>query len=71
MPEPPSYLVSLCEGDLCRPLFTIDDASVTVADLLPFLAELAVRLRSKGAMGRVVVTDRESGAVIATRQVWP
>ncbi len=71
MPEPPPYLVSLCEGDQCLPLFRIDDTPVTVAELLSFLAELADRLRMKGAMGRVVVTDGQSGGVIAARQVWP
>lgn len=71
MPEPPTYLVSLCEGDQCVPLFTIAETPVTVADLLPFLAELADRLRAKGAMGRVVVTDRQTGAIVAARQVWP
>jgi hypothetical protein len=71
VPEPPTYLVSLCEGDRCLSLFNVDDVPVTVADLLPFLAELADRLRAKGAMGRVVVTEGQSGVVVASRRVWP
>jgi hypothetical protein len=71
MPEPSRSVVSLCEGARCRPLLAIRATQAATVALLPFLAELADRLRAEGAMGRVVVRDRRTGAVVATRRVWP
>lgn len=71
MPDSPTYCVSLCEGDRCVPLPSLDDTPATIAALLPFLRALTQRLRKKGAMGRVEVTNGRDGTVVATRSVWP
>ncbi len=72
MPEPPRYLVAVCEGKHCVPLGAADDerlaAPATAAD---FLVRVAAFLRRQGVMGRVVLVDGRSRAVVGARRVWP
>ena len=72
MTEPrPPYRVDVCDGAGCRPLLALDDAPVAEEEAVEFLAELARRLRAKGAIGEVRLCDPGSGRVVATRRVWP
>ena len=50
---------------------TLDDAPVAEEAAVAFLAELARRLRAKGAIGRVRLCEPGTERVVATRRVWP
>jgi hypothetical protein len=72
------FLVAMCEGEHCLPMFAIadqrgdDGGGATVqARLATTLTAVAALLCAKGAVGRLVLLDPETGELIATRQVWP
>ena len=69
--QPPTYLIALCEGTRCVPVLELDDAPTTEAEAVVLLAQVADRLRDKGAIGRVLLLDGRTGAVVAERRVWP
>ena len=71
MPEPPLYLIALCEGRACVPLANLADVPLTEAEAIAFLALLAARLRAKGHLGRAVLLDGRTKRVVARRRVWP
>ena len=64
-----AYVLAACEGDECVPVVPLPGVLRPVA--VGALAELAARLRAKGALGRVVLLDARTGAVVASRRVWP
>ena len=65
----PRYVIAVCEGAACVPAVPVPDVPRAVA--IGWLAELAARFRAKGRLGRVVLLDGRTGAVVATRRVWP
>ena len=72
-----SYLIAVCEGRHCVPvrdlggLGGLPGGPPTEAEARALLARLAEALRARGVLGRAVLLDRESGAVVAARQLWP
>ena len=68
---PPTYRIALCEGARCIPVLDLDDAPATEAEAVAFLAQIAQRLRERGAVGRVLLLNGRAGAVVAARRVWP
>ena len=67
----PPYRVDVCDGAGCVPLLALDDTPVAEEEAVGFLAEPARRLRAKGAIGELRLSDPGSGRVVATRRVWP
>ena len=65
----PALVLAVCEGGRCVPVVPLP--GVPRAAAAGSLAELAARLRAKGALGRVVLLDGRTGAVVASRRVWP
>ena len=65
----PGYVIAVCEGAACVPAVPVPDVPLGV--VLGWLAELAARLRAKGMLGRVALLDARTGAVVASRRVWP
>ena len=59
----------LCVGaaDLAGP----PAGPATEAEAVAVLERLAERLRERGALGRAVLLDRRTLAVVAERRVWP
>ena len=45
--------------------------TLTEAEAVGFLAQIADRLRDRGAVGLLVLLDGRAGTVVATRRVWP
>ena len=73
-PDRPAYRVALCEGNDCVQVAALDDlpgGPPTAAQAVALLARLAAHLRERGAIGRAVLLDRRTGAVVAARRVWP
>ena len=73
MAEPwwlPVYEVAICDGGGCREVLVIDDAE-TPGQAAAWLATLATQLRERGVLGGLVLTEAGTGAVVATRRVWP
>ena len=64
-----AYVLAVCEGDRCVPVVPLP--GVPRATAVKSLAELAARLRAKGALGRLALLDARTGAVVARRRVWP
>ncbi len=78
MAEIPPYLIVVCEGERCRPMVAIADQDEQDVDpdsankqLEHALATMASLLRTKGALGRLVLVNVDTGELIATRQIWP
>jgi hypothetical protein len=78
MADLPTYLVLACEDDRCRTMTTFADPhhrdaapAAARARLAATLAELATRLRDRGAVGRLVLLNRDTGEIVARRRVWP
>ena len=74
MPERPAYAVAVCEGRDCvrvADLGALPGGPPTAAQAVALLARLAAHLRERGAIGRAVLLDRRTGAVVAARRVWP
>lgn len=76
MTNAPSYLVTLCEGERCRPLVAIADHDDAANDhveratrLEATLQTIAKVLRAKGAVGRLFLQNQQTGDLIATRHV--
>ena len=73
-PGASSYLVAVCEGRRCVGVFDFDDVPggpPTEAEAIAVLARVAAHLREAGALGRAVLLDRRTKAVVAKRRVWP
>jgi hypothetical protein len=67
----PAYLFAVCEGRRCVPIEELEAEWLSEAEAVAALALLAARLRARGGVGRVVLVDGRTGAVVATRRVWP
>ena len=67
--ERAGYVIAICEGAECVPMLTLPPVRRRVA--VGWLGELAAGLRAKGVLGRVVLLDGRTGAVVAGRRVWP
>ena len=71
-PATPRYRITLCEGHSCVPAADLDGrCPPTTADTRAALACQAARYRAMGAVGRLVLVEEGSGAVVASRRVWP
>ena len=74
MSQPPAYAILHCEGRRCvevADLADLADEAPAEAEAVAFLERLAARFRAAGAIGRVVLVDRRTGDIVATRRVWP
>ena len=74
MPQPPAYAIVHCEGRRCVEVAALDDLAdetLAEAEAVAFLERLAARFRAAGAIGRLVLLDRQTGETVATRRVWP
>ena len=70
----PSYLVAVCEGRRCVGVADLDDVPggpPTEAEAIALLDRIAADLRQRGVLGRAVLLDRRTEAIIARRRVWP
>ena len=67
--ERPGYVIAVCEGAACVPAVPVPDVPLAVA--VGWLGELAARFRAKGMLGRLALLDGRTGAVVASRRVWP
>ena len=65
----PAYVLAVCEGDECVAIVPVPVVPRALA--VGPLAELAALLRARGAIGRLVLLDPPTGAVVAARRVWP
>ena len=65
----PGYVIAVCEGAECVPAVPVPDVPRRVA--VGWLDEMAARFRAKGLLGRLVLLDARTGAVVAGRRVWP
>lgn len=73
MAEPrrlPVYVVAICDGFGCRELAVIADAE-TPRQAVQRLVLLAGRLRGRGALGTLTLTEAGTERVVARRRVWP
>jgi len=73
MAEPrrlPVYVVAICDGSGCRDLTVIDRAG-SPRQAARWLGLLAARLRGRGALGTLTLTEAATERVVATRRVWP
>ena len=67
--EQPGSVIAVCEGAECVPALPVPDAPLGVA--VGWLVEFASRCQAKGMLGRVALLDARTGAVVASRRVWP
>jgi hypothetical protein len=65
----PAYVLAVCEGGECVAIVPVP--GVPRATAVGPLAELAALLRARGAIGRLVLLDARTGAVVASRRVRP
>ena len=73
-PPPPAYAIVHCEGRRCvevADLADLADRPPAEVEAVAFLERLAARYRAGGAIGRLVLRDRRTGAVVAERRLWP
>ena len=73
-PDPPAYVVAHCEGRRCAEVLDFADqteVAPTEAGAVAALEHLAAQFRAGGAVGRLVLRERRTGAVVAERRVWP
>ena len=73
-PGASSYLLAVCEGRRCVPVRNLDGlpgGPPTAAEAIAFLGQLATHLRGRGVLGRAVLLDTRTGAVVAERRLWP
>ena len=71
---PRAYAVAVCEGRrrvAVRDLDGLPGGPPTAAEARGFLGWLAAELRARGGLGRAVLLDRRTLAVVAERRVWP
>ena len=66
---PPPYVLVACDGTGCRPLMSVED--MPSDDLIALVAEVARYMRRRRAVGRLVLTRRDTGALVARRRIWP
>ena len=75
VPQPPAYAIVHCEGRRCcvevTALDDLADETVAEAEAVAFLERLAASFRAAGAIGRLVLLNRQTGEAVATRRVWP
>ena len=70
--EPGRYVVVAVDGFGRRALFALDDDDLPYRGrVVAWLADLAAYLRDRRVVGRVKLVDRETGAVLVRRRVWP
>ncbi len=70
-PPAPRYRLALCEGPRCIPAADLDGRCPSAADGEAVLACRAAQYRTAGAVGRLLLVEAASGAVVASRRVWP
>ena len=73
-PDPSAYVVAHCEGRRCVEVLDFADLTEeapTEAEAVAALERLALLFRDGGAVGRLVLRERRTGAVVAERRVWP
>ena len=73
MAEPrrlPVSVVAVCDGGGCVEVLVIDDAE-RPDQAVRRLAAIAERLRERGVLGALVLTEEATGRVVARRRVWP
>ncbi len=66
--------MAVCEGRRCvgvADLAGLPGGPPTEAEAVGVLEQVAARLRERGALGRAVLLDRRTLAVVAERRVWP
>ena len=63
------YVLAACDGGRCRALMAVDGEPLD--DLLAWMAALAQDLRRRRVVGRLVLIEREPGAAVARRRLWP
>jgi len=68
--RPPVYQIAICDGSGCRGVAVIADAE-TPRGAVRRLALLAARLRARGVLGTLTLTEAATRRVVATRRVWP
>ena len=74
MPVPSAYVIVLCEGRRCVEVLDLPDPTdeaAREAEAAAALAHLARLFRDEGAVGRLVLRERRTGAVVAERRIWP
>ena len=79
MPDPPvpvpsAYVIVLCEARRCVEVLDLagpTDEAAREAEAVAALAHLARLFRDGGAVGRLVLRERRTGAAVAARRVWP
>ena len=70
--EASRYVVVLVDGSGRRPMLRLDAEEVDdYHDAAAWFADLARQLREKRVVGRLELIDRETGAVLVRRRVWP
>ena len=67
---PPKYLFLVCEGRACVPVMAVTAEAVTEREAVWLFGLLAAHLRRIGAIGRLVLLDREGRRLVA-RRIWP
>ena len=73
MAEPrrlPVYVVAIRDGSGSREVLVVDDAE-TLQQAARWLAAIAERMRERGVLGVLVMTEVGTGRVVAARRVWP
>ena len=73
MAEPrrlPVYVVAIRDGTGERELLVVDDAE-SPRQAVRRLEFLAMRMRERGVVGVLVLTEATTDRVVATRRVWP
>ena len=67
---PPKFLFLACEGRACVPVMAVRAEEVTEQQAVWLCGLLAGHLRRIGALGRLVLRDREGRRLVA-RRIWP
>jgi hypothetical protein len=73
MAEPrrlPVYVVAIRDGSGSREVLVIDDAE-SPRQAVRQLDLLAARMRERGVLGVLELTEAATDRVVATRRVWP
>jgi hypothetical protein len=64
------FLFLVCGGRRCVPVMAVTDETITEPQAVWLFGLLAAHLRRIGAMGRLVLLDRD-GRRIVSRRIWP
>ena len=68
--SPPKFLFLACEGRRCVPVMAVGAEAVTERQAVWLFGLLAAHLRRIGAIGQLVLLDRE-GRRLVSRRIWP